>query len=131
MSRGGHYILDAEHRPRPASLEEWARWFGAADRHVASTETELFWISTVFLGNDHQFGKGPPILFETMVFDRHSHLAPDRRGKMRPVRGDLDCWRYSSWDDAEAGHHAVVKRYLKKEADALAQLGKAKQRQKP
>jgi hypothetical protein len=31
------------------------------------------------------------------VFDRETHAA-------------LDCWRYSSWDDAVAGHAAAVRR---------------------
>jgi len=50
-------------------------------------------ISTVFLGIDHSFGRGAPVLFETMTF------APgDAEGQ----------WRYRTWQEAEAGHAAVV-----------------------
>jgi hypothetical protein len=67
------------------------------DRIVKRTEVAKgIRVSTVFLGLDHSFGKpGPPILFETMTF-----------GGPR----DETMFRYSSWDDAEAGHEAEVKR---------------------
>jgi hypothetical protein len=51
-------------------------------------------ISTVFLGLDHNFDpNGPPILFETIVFN-----------------GPLDEWqkRYVSYDFAEHGHKQAV-----------------------
>jgi hypothetical protein len=128
-----HYILDADNRPRPASLTEWAEWFGGnfEKRRVAQTETRLFWVSTVFLGLDHRFsGDGPPILFETMVFERERQIVK-LFGKLRSFREEMECLRYSSWDDAEAGHNATVKRMLKKEADALAQFASAKERHRP
>lgn len=62
-------------------------------RRVALDEVGEARISTVFLGIDHQWGSGPPLLFETMVFG----------GPM-----DEQQWRYSTWDEAEAGHHRVV-----------------------
>ena len=49
----------------------------------------------VFLGLDHSFGSGPPLLFETMVFGG-------------PLDEEMD--RYTTWDEAEAGHKAMVKR---------------------
>jgi hypothetical protein len=45
------------------------------------------------------WGEGPPILFETMVF---------RNGS-----GD-EQERYSSWDDAEAGHKAMCRKVFGK-----------------
>jgi hypothetical protein len=74
---------------------EWGRFFQSADRRVASDEVGSARISTVFLGLDHSFGDGPPLLFETMVFE-----------------GELDgeCERYSTWEEAEAGHSAMVER---------------------
>jgi hypothetical protein len=59
------------------------------------------WVSTVFLGLDHNWGPGgPPVLFKTMVF----------RGAMvsRGDSGEEQQWRYTSWDAAAAGHAAVV-----------------------
>lgn len=51
-------------------------------------------VSTVFLGLDHQFGDGPPLLFETMVFP-----ADDSEG---------DMYRTSSRTAALARHDQVV-----------------------
>lgn len=37
---------------------------------TSSTDPTVHWrVSTVWLGTDHQWGDGPPLLFETMVFD--------------------------------------------------------------
>lgn len=50
-------------------LVDWARKFEEMDRRVA--QTTLFgmcYVSTVFLGLDHSFGSGRPLLFETMAF---------------------------------------------------------------
>ena len=109
-----HYILDDDHQAVAVDLMTWARWFEVEKRRVAETRTDLFWISTVFLGLDHQYGKGPPLLFETMIFERNKVT------KMGPILEEMDGeqWRYSTWDDAESGHHATVKRVLRLEADA-------------
>jgi hypothetical protein len=50
-------------------------------------------VSTAFLGLDHQWGTGPPLLFETMVFSGGS--------------GGIHC-RYSTWADAEVQHGKIV-----------------------
>ncbi|HMF88292.1 MAG TPA: hypothetical protein VK575_09445 [Gemmatimonadaceae bacterium] len=90
-----YFILDADKRPVPTNMATWARTY--KHERVALTEvTNGVDVSTVFLGVDHRFSsKGPPLLFETMVFG-----------------GPLDqqCWRYSSWDDAETGHAAAVRK---------------------
>lgn len=51
-------------------------------------------ISTVWLGLDHQWGDGPPLIFETMVFG-----GPN----------DQDQYRYSTEDEARAGHAEIVR----------------------
>ena len=57
------------------------------DRHVADEMVGDARVSTVFLGRDHRFGDiGPPLLFETLVFDR-------------PLADEMD--RYSKWEEAE------------------------------
>ena len=85
-----------DHTPIPAlNLLEWARWFETANRQVAQDRIGDILISTVFLGIDHSFyADGPPLLFETMVFG-----------------GDFDQeqQRYSTWEEAEAGHQEFVK----------------------
>lgn len=86
------YILDG-HDPVPVDdVIEWARWFETAKRRVAETEVGPILVSTVFIGLDHSFGAGPPLLFETMTFGDGDH-------RMR---------RYSTWDEAAAGHEEVV-----------------------
>jgi hypothetical protein len=90
--------LDGDDHCIPATLSEWARWFETHERTVGWTQiNSQVWVSTVFLGIDHRYwGKGPPIVFETMVFRDHEGIEQQR---------------YSSWDDAEAGHAAMVKKY--------------------
>lgn len=90
------FILDG-HTPIPADLQEWAKWYetNRDTRRVGRTEiSEGVSVSTVFLALDHSFGDGPPVLFETMIFG-----GPHDDG----------CWRYCTWEEAEAGHARVVK----------------------
>lgn len=97
----GHWILDAEHRTVEVDLLTWADWLEGNERCVGYTELAggIVTVSTMFLGIDHNWSsKGPPILFETMVLGLD---AEDIGGMM---------WRYSSWDDAETGHAATVKK---------------------
>jgi hypothetical protein len=94
----GHYILEGR-EPKPVTMLQWAVWFGRRQynrqRIVAQTQIAPgLTVSTVFLGLDHNFsGKGPPLLFETMVFNDY---------------GAGDCWRWATWGAAEAGHLDVV-----------------------
>jgi hypothetical protein len=129
--RGMYWILDANHRPVPADQLEWARWFGNFEnRRVAETFTEFYRISTVFLGLDHGWGKGPPITFETMAFEKEGHEIELPEGIKMLVHEDIDCVRYSSWDDAVDGHHTMVRRILKMEADAAKAVIKARKKAK-
>lgn len=101
--KDNYFILDEAKRVVCVEMMVWARWFETAERHVKLTVTEDHTISTIFLGLNHQWGKGPPLVFETMIFNKED-------GKP----SDLDTWqyRYSSWDDAEHGHKAAVRRVL-------------------
>ena len=110
-----HWYLDEQRQlVSTTDIMVWAQHFEHDRRRVAETKTELFWISTVFLGVDHQFGDGPPLLFETMIFER------TKTTKMGPILEDLENeqWRYATWDDAEAGHHSTVRKVQRLEADA-------------
>ena len=52
-----------------ATVQEWSTMFSNRNgRTVAKTQIDGFMVSTVFLGLDHAFDEGPPMLFETMVF---------------------------------------------------------------
>ena len=90
--RSNYYILDE--RNAAVSVEdvlEWAGWFEKHDRRVARTEISGLMVSTVFLGSDHQFGDGPPLLFETLTFGGDEEI----------------CERCSTWAEAEAQHERV------------------------
>jgi len=86
------YRLDGK-TPQPCDLDEWARLPFDESRRVALDRVSQVEISTVFLGLDHQLGRGKPLLFETMVFG----------GKH-----DGRCRRYPTWDEALRGHAITV-----------------------
>jgi hypothetical protein len=74
-----HYILDENKNPKPANLHEWAKWFeGNRNRIVKQETVGDAKVSTVFLGLDHSWGIGPPILWETMVFGGKYDQEQDR-----------------------------------------------------
>ncbi len=67
------YVLDDNGEPTPCyDIIEWGTFLtDNKNKIVNQTEVGIYWISTVFLGIDHNFsGNGPPILWETMVFNR-------------------------------------------------------------
>lgn len=84
-----YYYLDG-HEAKPCDMHTWVE-HGLP--HVAFTKIGAVDVSTVFLGLDHQFGEGPPLLFETMVFG--GPLDEEQR-------------RYTTWAEAEAGHAEMV-----------------------
>ena len=93
------YVLEG-HEPRKVNALEYALW---RERHPDAWRVggdrldDGTSVSTVFLGLDHGWADGGPLLFETMVFGRTD-------------RWDGFCWRYATWDEAAAGHAAVLKR---------------------
>lgn len=93
MSR--HYILEGR-EPKPVDLMTWATWFrDHTKRRVAFDTVGGIDVSTVFLGLDHNFGGGRPLLFETMTFGEGF---------------EQEQQRYETWDEAVAGHAAVIER---------------------
>jgi hypothetical protein len=95
-----HYRLVGQ-TPVPCDdLIEWAQAFEPSNRRVRLTRIGRFRVSTVFLGLDHNWGFGPPILFETMTFVDDGI---DAEGMNE--RDD----RYATWLEAEAGHQRAVK----------------------
>lgn len=108
-----HYILDEEGNPVSADFMTWVTWFedscrdfDKTKRRVAMTSIGQYKVSTVFLGLDHSFGKGPPILWETMVFNKKS------KGKKwnREDGASVEMTRCSgSREQAEAMHDRMVK----------------------
>ena len=88
-----HYILENK-IPKRVSLRKWAEWFSENDRIVKQEHIGDIFISTVFLGLDHNHWGGNPHLFETMVFDENDN--------------DIYCTRCSSWDEAEKMHEDAI-----------------------
>lgn len=108
------YILgrNGELVPCP-DLLKWGKWFENGNRTLAIWETPAkcwrnralryawqrqrvprVYVSTVFLGLDHNFfGRGDPILWETMIFGGVN---------------DFGQWRYDSREAALAGHAEAV-----------------------
>jgi|SRR3954469_11582606 hypothetical protein len=85
------YQLDG-HDVVKVAVHDW-RLESADQRRVAADEIGDARVSTVFLGLDHGYGDGPPLIFETMIFG-----------------GQHDAYqeRYSTWQEAEAGHKRAV-----------------------
>lgn len=71
-------------------------------RRVAETFlNDGTWVSTVWLGIDHNFSrKGPPLIFETMVFSSEES----------PLL-DMDCDRYPTEREAAIGHREMVDKW--------------------
>lgn len=104
MSRFTHYILNADGDVEPCDdVIAWAEWFERAsrtreriiahDRDEGPDGIEIL-VSTVFLGLDHAWGNGPPVLWETLV------MGGLLDGEMR---------RYSSREAALQGHQEVCR----------------------
>lgn len=91
---GLNYILKDKTPVEESDLLTWAKAFEHS-RHVAKDKIGDVLVSTVFLGIDHSFNGGKPILFETMVFGGPLDSAQER---------------YHSWDEAEQGHKEMVER---------------------
>jgi hypothetical protein len=91
LDRPLYYGLEGE----PMCSECWQALFSDTKaRRIAETTIGEVWISTVWLGLDHAYLGGPPLIFETMVFSG----ALDQE----------DTWRYSTREQALEGHQRVV-----------------------
>jgi len=87
------YILKGKNPVECNDVMKWARWFESANRIVKKTDINKQVVSTVFLGLNHNYDGGKPLLFETMVFPEC----------------DI-CERYTTWDEAEKGHNKIVEK---------------------
>lgn len=85
--------------PEPDPMK-WAFWMESADRVVFQDHIGSCFVSTVFLGLDHNhiggLAGGRPILFETMIFADGGELHDYQE-------------RCSDWLEAEAQHAEAVK----------------------
>jgi hypothetical protein len=99
-----YYILEGKVPVPVDDLIEWARWFEDAGKRRVDRTLVLrrYDVSTVFLGMDHRFDDdGPPLLFETMIFDRVDDSALEYQE------------RTSTWELALQAHARAVEWVLK------------------
>ena len=100
-----NYILEDGVPKLEPDAVKWWDWFKVIEnRRIVDTQvTPTVHVSTVFVGVDQDFGASElPVLWETMVFG----------GKL-----DEEMDRYTSLEDAKAGHEAMVARV--REAETL------------
>jgi len=96
----GWYWLDDDNKPEPVpdnvgspEFANYCEWL-SQNKIVKQSDVGIYWVSTVFLGLDHQFSEGEtPILWETMVTKKGEWLYYQRR--------------YMCYQDAVNGHAAV------------------------
>ncbi len=100
--------LHYDRQGKPMDLMTWAKLMEDREyKIVARHDDERVMISTVWLGLDHNFGGGKPLIFETMVFVNSDALA---RGDIDPKYNQL-CWRWHTEEEAKKGHEIIVHCY--------------------
>lgn len=94
---------------QPITMRQWTelRWDRDGDNSATGISdyarvgyTELaggVWVSTVWLGMDHGWGMGRPVLFETMIFCKHDNYPYDSAQM-----------RYCTEEEAREGHDRTV-----------------------
>ena len=85
------------------ALLDWGRDMGNPVYKIVKQE-ELpngKWVSTVWLGLNHSWNDGSPLIFETMVF------------KSKDDYSDEDMERYSTEAEAIEGHKKMVEKWSK------------------
>ena len=110
---GRYYMLGDSGVVEEPDHAKWAQWYETTYdkvRSVASTKVHNVTISTVFLAMNMTLARAePPLLFETRV----------KGGWLN------DQWeRYSTLDQAKAGHEAWVARVRAAEDDTLPPPGR-------
>ena len=100
------YILDNNHKPVHKPVLESAKWMEDNPKRKTVGYDELtdlngdeVRVSTVFLGLDHAYGGGKPILWETMIFGGENDQAYQER--------------YASYEQAIEGHQKAIN-FIKK-----------------
>lgn len=95
------YILDNNHKPVISTAVKSSEWMENNPNRKKVGYDELtdlngdeVRVSTVFLGLDHAYGGGKPILWETMIFGGENDQAYQER--------------YASYEQAIEGHQKAI-----------------------
>lgn len=105
---------DRQGRPLPDPLTDRERWERevlplmtpeykrVAEDYVPGPNGTTYYVSTVWLGLDHNWDGGPPLIFETTVFPY------DAGGTGKPYHSERHCARYTSEAEAQVEHQTLV-----------------------
>jgi hypothetical protein len=90
------YILDENNKPIRSTIVDCGEWLEENPERKAVKQENVnddIHVSTVFLGLDHAWNSGIPVLWETMIFG-----------------GEHDQYqeRYTSYEDALEGHQLAL-----------------------
>jgi hypothetical protein len=100
MTRG-HDYYDRQGKPITDAASFAKKSGDEKYRRVASTVlSNGKWVSTVWIGLNFQSGRGPPLIFETMVYPSRDNF------------NDLACERYSTEEEALKGHKRLVEKWI-------------------
>ena len=69
-------------------------------RDKVTFKSDKYFVSTVDLGVNHQFGAGPPLWYETMIFKMDEEDNIDWT--------EMYCNRYTTKEEAKEGHEKVM-----------------------
>lgn len=110
ISPGNYYSPEGD----SITFREWAALLGhEGNRRVALSLTRRIAVSTVWLGLDHNWGSGPPHIFETMTFPR--------RPRDRAHYWDWQiCEGYSTRKAALLGHERWLNRLRARDVSVLS-----------
>ena len=86
---------------KPLKQLEWVALLENRDYVMVgkTTVNDRYLISTIWLGLNHNFFGGPPLIFETMIFDKTNDGRPHE---------DIEMMRYATEKEALEGHEQMV-----------------------
>ena len=112
MDDSHFYILDDGMNPIPCDAHTWVMWREQHELHVFLDTVQrgemVVEVSTVFLGLNHQWGVGPPLIFETLVFLNEPWYDESSETWWPETAIDNSRRRYSTKAEALAGHAEVL-----------------------
>lgn len=87
-------------------IEEWGNF--DREEHQKADIVGDWLVSTVWLGLDHNFYGGPPLIYETMIFPRPRWWSWRRLQGKHPFHDEY-CERYATREQAYARHELIVR----------------------